>query len=167
MARIVLKAGDIFAVSIGEEDEKYFQYIGDDSSQLDSQVIRIFKNKYIAKDINDLNEIANSEIDCHAHCFLKAANKLNLWRKIGNGVIAPNVEILFRDTYDYGRASWQEPILVSHNWIVWSIGQEFQQVGELMGNNRKADIGLVMSPSDIIHRITKGFYIMPFYPAFS
>lgn len=47
MARLVnLKRGDIFEVTINDAEKMYFQYICNDSLQLNSNVIRVFKKRY-------------------------------------------------------------------------------------------------------------------------
>lgn len=166
MARVILKVGDIFAVNIGENTVRFFQYISTDSSQLQSEVIRVFKRDYKSDENIDLNYIINDEVDWYAHCFLKMGFKLGYWNKVGRSTSSISDNPLFRDTYDYGRAAWQEPILTSINWVVWKVGQEFQQVGRLEGENRNADIGMIMSPDSILYRLINGVYDMPFYPSF-
>ena len=47
-----------------------------------------------------------------------------------------------------------EKIKVSENWYVWHINDEdFTRVGRLEGENRKAEIGVVVNPYDIVERI--------------
>jgi hypothetical protein len=166
MAQIRVRIRDIFSVDVGGGHVRFFQYIGNDPTQLDSEIIRVYKNQYSSNDTIDLESIATSEIDWHAHCFLRIGLKLGYWSKVGKTAIASDITPLFRHTYDYGRAAWQEPILVSHNWVVWHPGQDFQRVGRLVGENEQADIGMVMSPVDIVYRMQHGTYDMPFYPSF-
>jgi hypothetical protein len=166
MAQTRVSIGDIFSIAIGDGQVRFFQYIGNDSTQLDSEIIRVYKNQYSSTNAIDLESIITSEIDWHAHCFLRLGLKMGYWSKVGKAAIAQGITALFRDTYDYGRAAWQEPILVSHNWVVWHPGQDFQRVGRLVGENEQADIGLVMSPVDIAYRMQHGVYDMPFYPFF-
>jgi hypothetical protein len=42
-----LKVGDVFEVSIDTTHKRYFQYIGNDSSQLNMDVIRVFKKNIL------------------------------------------------------------------------------------------------------------------------
>jgi hypothetical protein len=166
MAQTRVRIGDIFSIAIGDGQVRFFQYIGNDSTQLDSEIIRVYKNQYSSANAIDLESIITSEIDWHAHCFLRLGLKMGYWSKVGKAAIAQGITPLFRDTYDYGRAAWQEPILISHNWVVWHPGQDFQRIGRLVGENEQADIGLVMSPVDIAYRMQHGVYDMPFYPSF-
>lgn len=43
MKRVLTKIGDVFEVKIDETSKKYFQYIANDMTQLNSDVIRGFK----------------------------------------------------------------------------------------------------------------------------
>jgi len=45
------RVGDVFCVYIDETSKKYLQYIANDLTQLNSDVIRAFKTKYL-KDKN-------------------------------------------------------------------------------------------------------------------
>ena len=41
--RIVTKIGDIFQIKVDDIHAKYFQYIANDKTELNSDVIRVFK----------------------------------------------------------------------------------------------------------------------------
>jgi hypothetical protein len=73
---------------------------------------------------------------------------------------------LFRGTSDSGARAGQEPIKISDKWYVWRINdRDFTNVGKLEGENRKAEIGVVVNPYDIVDRIKTGKYNF-FYPNF-
>lgn len=167
MARVYTKIGDVFSVKIDESSKKYFQLIAFDLTQLNSDVIRAFKKVYPINTNPDLSEIINGEVEFYAHCVTKWGVKLGYWEKVGHvkEVGALN-HILFRGTNDYGCKAGEEPIKVSHNWFVWHINDEkFTRVGKLVGENRKAEIGSVITPASIAHRIRTGKYDF-FYPDF-
>ncbi|CAA7386072.1 hypothetical protein [Chryseobacterium fistulae] len=158
--RIHTKIGDVFSVKIDEGNKKYFQLIAYDLTQLNSDVIRVFSKVFPINSDPDLLEIINGNVDFHAHCVTKFGVKLDLWKKIGN---TPNIDdisnVLFRDTDDYGSGPDEEPVKVSNNWFIWHINDEnFTQIGKLEGENRKAEIGIVVNPYDIIDRIKTGKY---------
>ena len=44
MTRTITKVGDVFSVLIDTNTKKYFQYVGNDLMQLNSDVIKTFKN---------------------------------------------------------------------------------------------------------------------------
>lgn len=167
MKRIRTKIGDVFCAKLSEHEKRYFQLIAYDLTQLNSDVVRVFKKVY---DINidpPLSEIINDEVDFYAHCVTKFGPKLSLWDKIGyTSEIGDTRHILFRNTEDNGAKSVDELVKLSHKWYVWHINDDdFTYVGELKGDNRKADIGVVVNPYDIITRIKTGKYDF-FYPDF-
>ncbi|GAA4502753.1 hypothetical protein GCM10023172_26520 [Hymenobacter ginsengisoli] len=165
MANIKIKIGDVFKAVI-EDKAKFFQYIGFDTTQLNSAVIKVFKTYYSTAENPNIITITGDAVDFYAHCLLSTGVKINCWTKIGNSAIQNSETPLFRDTYDYGRAYWEEPILVSNNWVIWHMNEEMHRVGKLTGKNQTADIGMVMQPKDIMHRMQYGTYGMPFYPTF-
>lgn len=165
--RVITKIGDVFSVAIDNNKKKYFQYIANDLTQLNSDVIRAFKKIYPIDANSDVAEIVNDEVDFYAHCVVSLGVKMKLWNKIGNTTEIGNItQILFRDTNDYGVWVDDEPIKISKNWYVWKINDEdFTRVGTLKGKNISADIGVVVNPYDIVERMKTGKYSF-FYPDF-
>lgn len=107
-----------------------------------------------------------SEVEFYVHCVTKWGIKLGFWERVGkSGDVGRLDQILFRATEDYGHKEGEEPIRVSNNWYVWRIGGEFKDVGKLKGENRKAEIGIVMDPESVANRIKTGEY-GGFYPDF-
>lgn len=161
------KIGDVFSVKI-DRGMKYFQLVAFDLTQLNSDIIRAFKKVY-PSDASppDLFEIVDGEVGFYAHCVTKLGLKMKLWEKIGNTTEAGNtVQILFRDTNDYGSVVGEKPIRVSQKWYVWRINdRNFTRVGKLEGENRHAYIGLVISPLGIIE-LLKGNKYPVNYPDF-
>lgn len=158
--RVRTKIGDVFCVKVSEHEKRYFQLVAYDLTQLNSDVIRVFKKVY-DMDVNpSLSDIVNDEVDFYAHCVTKFGPKLSLWDKVGyiSDVGDTNL-ILFRDTEDCTIKLGDEMVKVSHNWYVWHINDDdFTDVGDLKGEYRKADIGLVVNPYDIVDRIKTGKY---------
>ena len=115
----------------------------------------------------NLSEIVNGEVEFYAHCVTKWGVKMNLWEKVGNNKEIGALEhILFRDTNDYGCKVGEEPVKISSKWYVWHINDEnFTRVGKLVGENRNAEIGVVVNPYDIVARIKTGKYNF-IYPSF-
>jgi len=158
--RVITKIGDIFFVELEAGRKKYFQYIANDLTQLNSDVIRVFKQEYPLKEITNYTELLSGEIDFHAHTMINVGVKLNFFHKEGKDLISPDLNsIIFRDTNDYGQKEGEEPIRVSNNWHIWRINDEkFTWVGELKGENRKAEIGIVIPPYAIVDRTKTGKY---------
>ena len=158
MTRVIIKIGDVFSVLVDDNSKKYFQYIANDMTQLNSDVIAVFKKKYAIKENLELSQIVKDEVDFYAHCVIKWGIKMNLWIKVGQSKEIRKVETLFRCSNDYGRKLGEEPIKISSNWRVWKINEEFRQVGKLVGESQKAEIGIVVSPTDVVHRMINGEY---------
>jgi hypothetical protein len=167
MKRVYTKVGDVFSVKIDENSKKYFQLIAFDLTQLNSDVIRAFKKVYPVEASPALSDIVSGEVEFYAHCVTKWGVKMNLWEKVGSiKEVGALDHILFRDTNDYGSKVGEEPIKVSDKWYVWHINDEdFTRVGKLTGENRKAEIGIIVTPDDVVERIKTGKYSF-FYPDF-
>jgi hypothetical protein len=166
MARTSTKIGDVFSVKIDNTSKMYFQFIVRDLTQLNSDVIRIFKKAYPINANPDLSEIVNGDVEFYAHCVTKLGLKMGFWENVGNNPNTGNTRnILFKDTNDYGSIPGEQ-IKLSSNWYVWKINDnEFKRVGKLKGENRKAEIGIVISPDSIVYRMQTGKYDFV-YPEF-
>ncbi|MBA4774770.1 hypothetical protein ACQZ46_06785 [Agrobacterium salinitolerans] len=82
MARVVTKIGDVFEVKIDGVGKKYFQLIAFDLTQLNSDVIRAFKEVYPDDVVPKVTEILSGDIDFYAHCVTKLGVKMG-GQKIG------------------------------------------------------------------------------------
>ncbi|HEX8350278.1 MAG TPA: Imm26 family immunity protein [Hymenobacter sp.] len=157
--RLVLKTGDIFLVHLPDHEKRYFQYIGNDQVQLNSDLIRVFiktDNTCIS-----LEDIVGSSIDFHAHVSIRLGFKMSCWSKIGNAPIAAAAAPLFRTSDDYGNPEVKN----SSKWSVWYPNEERVYVGKLPLEYQSAEIGVVVAPMFIVERITKGKYNF-FYPGY-
>ena len=165
--RIRTKIGDVFSVKVSESGIKYFQLIAFDLTQLNSDVIRAFKKVYTLDEHPTLSEIVNGEVEFYAHCVTNFGPKLSLWEKVGSIADVGDIShILFRTAKDDTTTPGVEPIKVSTQWYVWHINDKtFTYVGKLEGENRKAEIGLVINPWSIVERIKTGKYNF-WYPGF-
>ncbi len=161
MAKANTKIGDVFSVKIDENNKKYFQLIAFDLTQLNSDVIRAFTKLYPLNTNPDLTEIVNGEVEFYAHCITKLGLKMGYWESIGNITdVGYSNDILFRSCGD--RA---QQVPVSQDWWIWKINEEQKPVGKLEGENRKAEIGSVIPPDSIVHRLQTGKYDF-MYPNF-
>jgi hypothetical protein len=165
--RKVTKIGDVFSIKIDETYKKYIQYIANDLTQLNSDVVRAFTKKYSIHENPSLDEIINDNVDFYAHCVLKFGVKLNLWENVGsNQNIGSFENILFRDTLDYGHKVGENPIRNSNNWHIWKINDEkFTNVKKITEQIRKADIGLIFNPLGIVELLRNNKYPVN-YPEF-
>lgn len=167
MTRAKTKIGDIFSVKIDKDNKKYFQLVAFDLTQLNSDVIRTFKKEYPISANPDLSEIVSGEVEFYTHCVTKLGLKMNLWEKVGFISDVGKIDnILFRGSSDSGSKVGEENVKVSERWYVWRINDKnFTRVGKLKGENRKAEIGIVVNPYDVVERMKTGKYSF-FYPDF-
>jgi len=159
MARVYTRIGDIFSVQVSEHAKKYFQLIAFDLLQLNSDVIRAFKHEYLLDEKPSVVAIVTGEVSFYAHCVTKFGVKMGLWNKVGSSKDVGNLDgVIFKGTNDYGSKPGEQ-VLVSHKWYIWRLGDaKFTRVGELVGDNRRAEIGVIVNPYDIINRIKTGEY---------
>lgn len=165
MKRIVTKVGDVFSAKLDDRTKKYFQLVAFDLTQLNSDVIRVFKTIYPIEAEPDLAHVAQDEVQFYAHCVTKWGIKMNLWEKVGKFADVGKVDVLFRDTNDYG-ARPGEQVKVSDKWYVWKVNdKEFKRVGRLEGEDQNAEIGVVVNPASVVFRMRTGKYDFV-YPGF-
>lgn len=153
--------GDIFEVPLDSASVRFIQYIADDTTQLNSQVVRVFRECYAAGQVLDVGKIAAGEVDFYAHVLLRIGVRQKIWRKVGRAVVPSVVEVLFRNSDDYGNPS----VTVSRSWYVWNINGPFEFVGELTSKYQGAEIGVVVPPDSLLYRIRNGRYDFV-YPGF-
>ena len=154
MAHSKFKIGDVFSVSLDEGTQKYFQYVADDPTQLNSEIIRAFRKTYPLHHRLDTNAIVLDEIDFFAHVSLMLGIRLKRWIKVGTVPSIGEETVLFRISGDYGNPK----VRISQDWYVWRTGEPLLHVGRLKEEYQKAEIGVVVSPDGIVHRMRTGEY---------
>ncbi|MBO4785804.1 MAG: hypothetical protein J5510_01915 [Prevotella sp.] len=151
--RVVTKVGDVFCVKVDDNHKKYFQYIINDLTQLNSDVIRVFKENYPIDALPELEEIVHAEIDFYSHCVISVGVKRGLWEKIGNIKEAGDTEnIIFKDKLDYTR------IDIQNDWRIWHINRDIICVENLNFKDKQTHLGLVFQPEQIVHKTRTGSY---------
>lgn len=153
--RIVTKIGDIFCVVVDDDYKCFFQYIANDMTQLNSSVIRVFKRHYPIENNPDFNEIVKDEVSFYSHTVLSAGIRLGYWEKVGKHSDLGDLEnVAFKMTEDFVISGLKK----SSHWFVWKLNEPFLFVGELTDEYRNADIGMVFSYLQIVHKIKTGDY---------
>lgn len=165
--KLKTKIGDVFSVPINDSEKRFMQLVAFDLTQLNSDVVRVFKRIYNINETPIISDIINDEILSYAHCATDFGLQLKLWSIFGNSInIGIPSKVMFRGTEDYARKAGEEPKLKSDKWYVWQINDnDFKYVGKLSGKYREAFIGLVFNPYDIIE-IAKGNKCPDNYPQF-
>lgn len=156
MKRVITKIGDVFRVDLKSGGARYLQYVANDMTQLNSEVLRVFKTIRDNSEAPNLDEIVRDAIDFHVHSDTRAGIKMQCWEKVGKAAVYGEVETLFR------QARYREvgipKIKVSTRWSVWYINQPMQYVGPLKGGNRKSERGSVFPPFAVVARMETGDY---------
>ena len=139
--RVYVRLGDIFCVE-ADDFKCYFQYITRDKSQLNSQVIRVFKQHYPLDYIPNMDEIVNGKIEFYAHTILQAGLHFNAWYKIGSHKQVGNINNIMFRWFSDGCFSH---IIKSYKWYIWKINEPSVFVGEMTDEYRTFDLGLIFS----------------------
>jgi len=161
MTRIIIKKVDVFSAALNDTQKKYFQFVQLDLTQLNSEVIRVFKKTYLIDERPLLENVVKEEVDFYAHVVVKWGIQMKLWKKVGNVSDVGKVNQFFRASDDYGNPK----VSVSSSWRVWKVNEPFIKVGKLKGDYQKAEIGVVVAPNNILGRMQTGRYDF-FYPGF-
>lgn len=146
--------GDVYCVTINAAQKGYFQYVADDSTQLHSNVVQVFRARYLIAEQPPLSEVAQSATEFFSHVILKIGLRNKYWEYVGNTAFSPPVNVLFRNSGDYGNPK----VLSSSDWWVWKIGNPAKRIGVLKGDHRNAYIGLVVPPDSLVYRMRNGTY---------
>lgn len=151
--------GDVFEVHLAPSVVGFFQYVARDSSQLNSHVVRVFGGEFREDEVPDVSQIVRSDVDFYAHVFLSVGAKQKFWRKVARADVVGEVDVLFRNSSDYGKSKHK----TSNNWFVWRIDSPYRHVGALSGPYRNAEVGVVVPPDSLVYRMKNGSYDF-FYP---
>lgn len=146
--------GDVFGVRLADGSMRCFQYIARDMTQLNSNVIRVFHEVYQPDEPVDVQRVTSGRIDFHVHVFLNVGVKLGFWHWVGRAKPPERVDVLFRDSEDYGDPS----VKVSTQWYVWQVNAPMRKIGALVPKYQESEIGIVVPPHEVVHRIQHGRY---------
>lgn len=141
------KIGDVFEVIISETEKRYMQYVISDMTNLNSDVIRVFKKKYPISENPAIDDIVEDKVLFYAHCDSKHGIRLGYWTLYGNTEKVGNTDdILFRISGVFGD-------VVSYSWYIWRVNQNHQYIGKLTGDMKKIDIGCVFPAVNILYMV--------------
>lgn len=93
-----VKIGNIYCFH-RKDHKRFFQYIGNDTCNLNGQTSRMFKRHY-PLDFNDnIDTILNDDVEFHFQTFIKIWEKMGFWTFVGNSPqIGDTSNIVFRDS---------------------------------------------------------------------
>ncbi len=154
------KRGDMFSVQVSNGN-RFFQYLEDDSTQLSSNVVCVFKLISSAVENVSVEEIKASGVDFYAHVLIKLGTKLGVWTRLSGAEINLHDDPWFRDSSDYGNPKIKE----TNNWWLWQINRPRSELCGRTDQLRQSHIGIVVTPDDVIKRLELGSYQF-FYPKY-
>ena len=162
--RAFTKVGDIFEISLQNGKSRYFQYIAKDRTNLNADVIRVFRRSYVEIDSPQIDTIILDEIEYYLHTSVSAGVKIGVWKRFGSSQKLGNLDISFRISLDSFESELNKA--ASKKWVVWQLNKERCFVGRLPGSYHDAGIGMVYSPITIYNWLQTGKYPYENYPTF-
>ena len=149
-----IELGDWFEVRMSPSTARYFQFVAVDTTQLHSDVVRVIDGTYDSTANHDPGELEAEMVDFFSHVYIRAGLKEGLWHKCGHSPPPDRLDVLFRDTDDYG----DPDVTVSKNWFVWKVSSRTKFVGKLRRRYQQAEIGVVVPPDSLVYRLRNGCY---------
>ena len=153
-----IKAGDVFSLKV-EGGNRYFQYLGNDNTQLGGNIIAAFSGVH-QQELFEIEKINELPIDFYAMTSIPLGVKIQLWDYFCSAPVVQYGRILFRSTEDYG----EPEMLTSNDWWVWEPNTVHKHIGPLIDEYRNSYIGVLAAPTNVSDRLKTGKYSY-FYPA--
>ena len=145
------KIGDVFEVPISPSQKRYIQYVVSDLTQLNSDVLRIFKHVYQINETPTLEEIVKDDIDYYTHGDSRFGLKMNAWTLYGNiNDVGDYSNVWFKSKRDYTDEKNED------DWHVWKISGEHKHADLRETKELKAYLGLVNPYTSILYRLKTG-----------
>ncbi len=93
--RIVTKIGDIFSVTLDNGNLRFFQYIANDWTDLNSSVIRVFKKEYPRGYELNPEEVVSDDVDFYAIQYFGWGWQMAIGRKLANARMSAILTIYY------------------------------------------------------------------------
>lgn len=155
--RITTRKGDVFCVEIEQSYKVFFQYIGNDMTQLNSSVIRVFKKHYSLDEEPVMDQIVCNGVSFYAHTILRVGIERGAWYKVGShDDVGEEKNVRFRM---FGDLDFSK-INKSYRWYVWTMNQPLAFVGEMTDEYIDYNVGFVYSYLDIVEKIKTGYFLL-------
>jgi hypothetical protein len=122
------------------------QHLANDASQLGSNVVLVIRLAYPANETFKVEQMAHDGF--FAHVFLKAGETLKIWERVQRVKPAmTEIPVTWAVCSDKDRQ-----LESSHNWWIWRTNEK-KRLAVKEDELTKAELGLVMSPPQIVERI--------------
>jgi hypothetical protein len=155
------RIGDVFRFSASEGATVYFQYVAKDLSQLGSHVIRVFAPIHGTDMTSQIEKIVAAPVQFHVHVALGVGTRHGVWEKIGRAPVLEPIDVLFRQADEPGNLP-----KTSSNWVIWTVNSPRRHASRITQAVRSAEIGIVVNPFSVLHRVRQGTYNFA-YPDFA
>ena len=146
----IARIGNVFCVEIDTSYKCFFQFVAYDKTQLNGQVIRVFKKRYPMEYKPDLNEIVQDEVSFYSHTVIKFGLDDNVWYKIGHSPNKGDVDNIF-----FKLKGWKGKSC----WKYWKINNDIQYSSQISDELVKYHYGFIFPYKDIVAKIKTGHYI--------
>ncbi len=142
------RVGDIYRIRLSDGKVGYMQHLANDSTQLSSNIVLVLRSGYLPTEKPSFEQVSMHD-GFFAHVFLNAGETLKIWERIDHSrPVAPEPLPIVWTIY----SDKDQNLEVSKNWQVWRTNEEMRvplSQEELVN----CELGLVVSPTQIVHRI--------------
>ena len=148
--RVTKRIGNIYEVKMKDGKYAYFQYLGEHSTQLYGDVIRVFESRYLQRP--SVETIVRDRVEFYMHTFIKLGVKTGYWEKIGHSDEIGSLDIWFKVDKSYCLATEEDKNFNCY-WEVWAFNKPRRFIGKLPEKYHLASEGFLDPPSLVVQQI--------------
>ena len=159
--RVYTKKGDIYEIIVDDTYKRYLQLIGYDLECLNSDTFRVFKKSYPVDYNPTMDEILKDDIDFYVHSFAGGGIHDEIWNLVYRSKDVGKLDgIKFRIIGELPPPGIKFTEYIFSKSTVWTFnGNNMHTIcGKLPEEWIGADLGDVLQPKNILHRIKYGKY---------
>lgn len=163
--RVQTRVGNVYCVEIDKCYKRYFQYICKDKSDLNGNVIRIFKKKYSLNENPSIEDIVSDEVTRYLETFIKVGVYFNTWNYVGKSnnlglEDLSKIWFAFRLNLNYSISDERKKFDEGNAWVkrMWKVNQPIIDVPEIPRSNEyRIFYGGVASYITVLDHIKYGY----------
>lgn len=160
--RIITRIGEVFCVEV-DGIKRFFQYISNDSSCLNSSVIRVFKTKYTMDYVPIIENIVSDKVEFYAHTIIRVAIETGICYKVGKSHhgLSSNVKDIIPFISVINKSGYAEQSVVGDYDIrIWCINRPIDTFSTIPKDIKEIlEVGDVIPMPWILERLKRGYYI--------